>query len=181
MKRKPVVLLADDDKVQTMMLSSQLRAKGYSVAAAYDATYTFMVAMKSPPDILVLDIQMPGGTGRAVLERLRGSSRTMQIPVVVLSGIHDPQVVSEVMLLGAAEYLHKPVDVDVLDAALRRALNLPAAPTTGGEPASPVSSEPSPAPSPFEPSSSEPSSSEPPASVPSASVPPSPSDPPPAS
>ena len=134
MKRKHTVLLADDDKVQTMMRSTQLRATGYSVAAAYDATYTFMVAMKSPPDVVVLDIQMPGGTGRAVLERLKGSSKTMQIPVVVLSGIHDPNVVSEVMALGAFEYLHKPVDVDVLDAALRRALNLPAEPTAAEPP-----------------------------------------------
>ncbi len=142
MKRKHTVLLADDDKVQTMMLSTQLRAKGYSVAAAYDATYTFMAAMKSPPDVVVLDIQMPGGTGRAVLERLKGSSRTMQIPVVVLSGIHDPNVVNEVMALGAFEYLHKPVDVDVLDAALRRALNLPAEPTAAEPPKPPTSSEP---------------------------------------
>lgn len=142
MNRKFTVLLADDDKVQTMMLSAQLRAKGYSVAAAYDATYTFMVAMKSPPDVVVLDIQMPGGTGRAVLERLRGSSRTMQIPVVVLSGISDPKVVSEVMALGAAEYLHKPLDVDVLDAALRRALNLPAEPATPEPPTPPTPPEP---------------------------------------
>lgn len=142
MKRKYTVLLADDDKVQTMMLSSQLRAKGYSVAAAYDATYTFMVAMKSPPDVVLLDIHMPGGTGRAVLERLKGSSRTMQIPVVVLSGIHDPNVVREVLALGAVEYLHKPVDVDVLDAALRRALNLPAEPSTTEPPAPPSPSEP---------------------------------------
>ncbi|MHB1069302.1 MAG: response regulator [Gemmatimonadaceae bacterium] len=142
MKRKHTVLLADDDKVQTMMLSTQLRAKGYSVAAAYDATYTFMVAMKSPPDVVVLDIQMPGGTGRAVLERLKGSSRTMQIPVVVLSGIHDPTGVHEVMALGAFEYLHKPVDVDVLDAALRRALNLPAEPTAAEPPTTPTPSEP---------------------------------------
>lgn len=142
MKRKAMVLLADDDKVQTMMLSAQLRTKGYSVSAAYDATYTFMVAMKSPPDVVVLDIQMPGGTGRAVLERLKASSRTMQIPVVVLSGIHDPHVVNEIMALGAFEYLHKPVDVAVLDAALRRALNLPAEPTTTEPPAPPPPSAP---------------------------------------
>lgn len=144
MKRKHMVLLADDDKVQTMMLSAQLRAKGYSVAAAYDATYTFMVAMKSPPDVVVLDIQMPGGTGRAVLERLKGSSRTMQIPVVVLSGIHDPHVVNEVLALGACEYLHKPVDVDALDAALRRALGIAAEPAPA-EPAAPPPSDPPPA------------------------------------
>lgn len=137
MKRKYTVLLADDDKVQTMMLSSQLRAKGFSVAAAYDATYAFMVAMKSPPDAVVLDILMPGGTGRAVLERLKGSSKTMQIPVIVLSSVADPKVVSEVLALGAAEYLHKPVDVEALDAALRRALNMPAEPAPSAPPAPP--------------------------------------------
>lgn len=142
MKRKHTVLLADDDKVQTMMLSSQLRAKGYSVAAAYDATYAFMVAMKSPPDAVVLDILMPGGTGRAVLERLKGSSKTMQIPVVVLSSVADPKVVAEVLALGAAEYLHKPVDVDALDAALRRALGVPAEPAPAEPPAPPPSDPP---------------------------------------
>jgi CheY-like chemotaxis protein len=163
MKRKLTVLLADDDKVQTMMLSSQLRARGFSVAAAYDATYAFMVAMKSPPDAVVLDILMPGGTGRAVLERLKGSSKTMQIPVVVLSSISDPNVVSEILALGATEYLHKPVDVDALDAALRRALNLPVEPTPAAPPAPPTPSEPSPSePPPSEPSPSEPSPSEPP-------------------
>ncbi len=142
MKRKHTVLLADDDKVQTMMLSSQLRAKGYSVAAAYDATYAFMVAMKSPPDAVVLDILMPGGTGRAVLERLKGSSKTMQIPVIVLSSVADPKVVAEVMALGAFEYFHKPVDVDALDAALRRALGIPAEPAAAEPPAPPPSDPP---------------------------------------
>lgn len=142
MKRKHTVLLADDDKVQTMMLSSQLRAKGYSVAAAYDATYAFMVAMKSPPDAVVLDILMPGGTGRAVLERLKGSSKTMQIPVIVLSSVADPKVVAEVMALGAFEYFHKPVDVDALDAALRRALEIPAEPAAAEPPAPPPSDPP---------------------------------------
>ncbi|MDQ8155487.1 MAG: response regulator [Gemmatimonadota bacterium] len=147
MKRKYTVLLADDDKVQTMMLSSQLRAKGFSVAAAYDATYTFMVAMKSPPDIVVLDIQMPGGTGRAVLERLKGSSKTMQIPVVVLSSIADPTVVREVLALGATEYLHKPANIEVLVAALQRALGLPVDPPAADAPAAPPSTPPASAPS----------------------------------
>lgn len=137
MKKRYTVLLADDDKVQTLMLSSQLRAKGFSVAAAYDATYAFMVAMKNPPDVVVLDIQMPGGTGRAVLERLQGSSKTMQIPVVVLSGLTDAKTVAEVMALGAFEFLPKPVDVDLLLATLNRALGVEPAPTPTPEPAPP--------------------------------------------
>ncbi|MCX5759970.1 MAG: response regulator [Gemmatimonadetes bacterium] len=137
MNRRYTVLLADDDKVQTLMLSSLLRDKGYIVAAAYDATYTFMVAMKSPPDVIVLDIQMPGGTGIVVLERLKASSKTWQIPVIVLSGSTDPKAADTVKALGAAEYLAKPVDVDQLLAALARALGLPADEPTAGAPPGP--------------------------------------------
>lgn len=137
MNRRYTVLLADDDKVQTLMLSSFLRAKGYIVAAAYDATYTFMVAMKSPPDVIVLDIQMPGGTGIVVLERLKASSKTWQIPVIVLSGSTDPKAADTVKALGAAEYLTKPVVVDQLLAAVARALGLPADDPTPDAPQGP--------------------------------------------
>jgi DNA-binding response OmpR family regulator len=137
MKRKPTVLLADDDKVHTMMLSTHLRSRGYSVAAAYDATYTVMVVMKSPPDLIVLDIQMPGGTGKAALSRIKGSSKTSQIPVIVLSGFTDKKTIDEVLALGATDYLTKPVDFEKLDAAMRLALGaaapeLPAAPPAPG-------------------------------------------------
>jgi len=125
MTRRYTVLLADDDKVQTLQLSTQLRAKGYSVSAAYDATSAFMVAMRNPPDAIVLDVQMPGGTGRAVLSHVKGSSKTMQIPVIVLTGLTDPDLEREVMSLGACEFLRKPVDLELLDGALRRALGIP--------------------------------------------------------
>ena len=78
------------------------------------------------PDILFLDIQMPGGTGIVVLERLKASSKTWQIPVIVLSGSTDPKAADTVKALGAAEYLTKPVVVDQLLAAVARALGLPA-------------------------------------------------------
>lgn len=144
MNRRKTILLADDDKVQTMMLTTQLRARGYSVATAYDATYAFMVAMKSPPDAVVLDIQMPGGTGKAVLERLKGSSKTNSIPVIILSGHSDRRIIEECKVLGAYEYLTKPADVEKLDSVLRRALGIevaaptsPAAPATPGDAAAP--------------------------------------------
>ena len=130
MKKKYTVLLADDDKVQTLMLSTLLRTKGYMVAAAYDATYAFMVAMKSPLDAIVLDIQMPGGTGMGVLERLRASSKTMQIPVIVLSSSTDDKTVAAVKALGADEFLPKPVDPEQLLEALARVLGNSGEPDT---------------------------------------------------
>lgn len=116
------VLLADDDKVQTLMLSAQLRAEGYRVEAAFDATQTFTSAIRTPPDAIVLDIQMPAGTGMLALERLKASTKTSHIPVIVLSGSTDPKAEAEVRARGADVYLSKPVDVPELLGTLARVL-----------------------------------------------------------
>lgn len=123
------VLLADDDKVQTLMLSSVLRARGYRVDAAFDATQTFTTAIRAKPDVIVLDIQMPGGTGFLVLERLKASTKTSHIPVIVLSGSTNPQADAQVRQLGADVFLSKPVDVDELLGALARVLGQSPSPT----------------------------------------------------
>ena len=108
------ILIADDDRVQTLMRSTRLKAKGFKVTVAYDAIQAWMAVIKTLPDVIVLDIQMPGGTGIAVLKQLKASTKTCQIPVIVLSGSIDPQSASTVKDLGADEYLAKPVDLDRL-------------------------------------------------------------------
>lgn len=97
-----------------MMLSARLKEKGFKVDVAYDAIQAWMSAIKTLPDAIILDIQMPGGTGVAVLKQLKASSKTCQIPVVVLSGSIDPKAASGVKDLGADEFLSKPVDLDHL-------------------------------------------------------------------
>lgn len=108
------ILIADDDRVLTHLLSSRLRAKGAETIIAHDAMQALMSAMRSPPDVIVLDIQMPGGTGIEALRKLKRSARTETIPVVVLSGSVAPDASEAVKALGAAEFLLKPVDPDAL-------------------------------------------------------------------
>ncbi len=114
------VLIADDDRVLTHLLSSRLRAKGWTVDIAMDAMQVMMFAMRGSPDVITLDINMPGGTGIEALKKLKASSRTAQIPVLVLSGSIDPADEPRVVGLGAAAFLRKPADVDALHAALLR-------------------------------------------------------------
>jgi DNA-binding response OmpR family regulator len=108
------ILVADDDRVQTLMLSARLKDKGFKVTVAYDAIQAWMSAIRTPPDAIILDIQMPRGTGVAVLKQLKASAKTCQIPVVVLSGSIDPNAATMVKDLGADEFLQKPVDLDRL-------------------------------------------------------------------
>jgi len=108
------VLLADDDRVLTHLLSSRLRAKGAETILAHDAMQAFMTALRSQPDVIVLDVQMPGGTGIEALKKLKQSARTSQIPVIVLSGSVEPETTEVVKALGAIEFLRKPVDPEEL-------------------------------------------------------------------
>ena len=126
------ILIADDDRVQTLILATRLKAKGFRVTVAYDVIQAWMAAIKTLPDMIILDIQMPGGTGIAVLKQLKASTKTSQIPVIVLSGSIDPQTVSTVRNLGADEFLPKPVDLDELYRTLSRLLGTtPQAPPPG--------------------------------------------------
>ena len=120
------VLIADDDPVITHLIRAGLRAKGWAVEVAADAMQTVMFAMRAQPDVIVLDINMPGGTGITALRRLKASMITKFIPIVVLSGSTDPSAPATVQSLGAESFLPKPVDIDELDAALRKLLQVPA-------------------------------------------------------
>ncbi len=119
------ILIADDDHIHVHLLTSRLKAKGLKVSAAFDAVQAWIAAMRTSPDAIILDIQMPGGTGLAVLKQLKSSTRTNQIPVVVLSGSIDSQTADKVKELGADECLPKPVDLDQLYSTLSKLLGVP--------------------------------------------------------
>lgn len=106
------ILIADDSRVQVHLFSSCLADRGFEVLVAVDALQTWMIALQAAPDAIILDVNMPGGSGVDVLRKLRLSSRTMQIPVVVVSGSNEPEVQRVIAELGVAAFLQKPVDLD---------------------------------------------------------------------
>jgi DNA-binding response OmpR family regulator len=119
------ILLADDDRVLTQLLASRLKARGLEVVVAHDSMQAVMSAMRSPPDAIVLDIQMPGGTGLEALRRLKASTKTSAVPVLVLSANGNAETLSQVQALGAHAFLLKPIEPDALHRALCEALGLP--------------------------------------------------------
>ena len=114
------VLLADDDRVVSHLLSARLRAAGWTVNVAQDAMQTVMFAIRTIPDAIVLDINMPGGNGVDALRKIRASVKTAMIPVIVLSGSTDAAVRDAVRELDVADFLEKPADPDVLIEVLSR-------------------------------------------------------------
>ena len=120
------ILLADDDRVLTHLLSTRLRTRGVEVVVAHDSMQAVMTAMRSPADAIVLDIQMPGGTGIEALRRLKASTKTSSIPVLVLSATSDADTVAQAKALGVEVFLLKPIEPDALHRALCDALGQPA-------------------------------------------------------
>jgi len=108
------ILIADDDRGVVTYLSAGLGKLGFEVDVAFDTMQTVMKAMRAVPDVIVLDIQMPGGTGITALKRIRAASQTQKIPVVVITGSATREVREQALALGAAECMEKPVDVQAL-------------------------------------------------------------------
>ena len=87
-----------------------------------------MAARRESPDVIVLDLGLPGGDGFVVMERLRSMSPLSHIPVVVLTA-RDPSTSRDrALAAGAAAFLAKPIDADALLTAIRDAIGEPAMP-----------------------------------------------------
>jgi DNA-binding response OmpR family regulator len=117
------VLIADDSRFQGQLLASYLTPKGFEAIYALDALQAWTAALRSAPELILLDINMPGGTGIEVLKRLRMSTKTQHIPVIVVSGEENPATETMARSLGAVDFLHKPVEEGRLGAAVDRALH----------------------------------------------------------
>lgn len=119
------VLIADDDPVLTAAVSGALKSRGYTIVVARDAMQAFMFAVQQQPDVILLDINMPAGTGHGALTRLQASARTSSIPVLVMSGSTDLTLPATVRAEGAKGFFRKPVDLDALCAKVDELLPSP--------------------------------------------------------
>src|SRR3954469_21893954 len=99
------ILVVDNDRVVSHLIASLLRGKGHKVLSAIDAVQATMLAMKSPPDAIILDINMPAGSGEDCFHKLKMSAGTSQIPIIVLSGNGDTATRKRLPHNGAAATL----------------------------------------------------------------------------
>ncbi len=124
------ILIADDDKELCQLLSAILRTQGHEVLFAFDAMQTLTSARNNRPDVIVLDINMPGGTGVGALEKLKINMKTSAIPVLVITASTAELHSSRMKQIGAAEFMQKPLDAGEFCEAINRIAGLPAMPTS---------------------------------------------------
>jgi DNA-binding response OmpR family regulator len=116
------ILIIDDDPQLLLGLAPRLKANGYSVVTAADAIAAIAVSRKEKPDLIILDLGLPGGDGLLVLERLRNMAELSTIPVIVLSAWDPTENKERSLNAGAIAYFRKPPENHEFLAAIRQAL-----------------------------------------------------------
>jgi sigma-B regulation protein RsbU (phosphoserine phosphatase) len=114
MAREPETILAVDDTPTNISLLAGLLGEQYKVKAATNGAKALELASANPPDLILLDIMMPGLSGYDVLERLRADNRLRHIPVIMISAVDEIESVIRCIELGAEDYLPKPFNPTLL-------------------------------------------------------------------
>lgn len=115
-------MVVDDEPKIVQLARDYLEHAGFAVVVAHDGEAALATARAQKPDLIVLDLGLPGGDGLVVLERLRRIPRLAAIPVMVLTARDPLEVEQQALLLGASVFLQKPVDSEVFLEAVREAL-----------------------------------------------------------
>ena len=120
MEKKPAhILVADDDEFLLELIKKTLEAEGFRVTPVCDGQTALDIFAKTKPDLVLLDIKMPGLDGNEVLEKIRQGS---DMPVIILSGITEPDMVVRSLEIGANDYIKKPFSPNELVARVKAKL-----------------------------------------------------------
>ncbi|MEZ5966795.1 MAG: response regulator [Planctomycetota bacterium] len=111
-RERTCVLLVEDDDDQREGLAMRLRARDLVVVLAQDGASALMKARKYAPDVVVLDLGLPGGDGMDVMRRMKQIEELANIPIIVLTGRDDAE--AQARAAGADAFLQKPADHEML-------------------------------------------------------------------
>jgi len=102
-----ILVVEDQDSIRRM-IEALVGARGYEVTAASTGTKAIDVALADPPDMVLLDLMLPGHDGFEVCRRLRSEPGTRTIPILIISALDDPESRARAADAGATAYYTKP-------------------------------------------------------------------------
>jgi two-component system phosphate regulon response regulator PhoB len=106
--RKPLVLIADDDPDILLLLSVTLERDGWEVISAANGLRAHEVALERRPNLVVLDLMMPGIDGCEVARRLRADDATKDVPILIVTAFAEESQAARALEAGADAYMKKP-------------------------------------------------------------------------
>ncbi|HEY9844753.1 MAG TPA: response regulator, partial [Candidatus Caenarcaniphilales bacterium] len=106
------ILLVDDTPDNLRLLSTMLTQQGYEVRSVINGAMALMGVQAEPPDLILLDINMPGMNGYEVCQRLKADERNRDIPVIFISALEDVLDKVKAFAVGGVDYITKPFQVE---------------------------------------------------------------------
>ena len=116
------VLVVDDQKDNVFVLKDRLQREGYEILEAYDGETCIKIAESQNPDIVLLDVMMPGMSGFEVCKVLSTSEKTKLIPIILVTALTEAEDLEEGFQVGAFDYIKKPFNRIELIARVKAAL-----------------------------------------------------------
>ena len=110
----PKILIVDDDITITELLKALVKMEGHQPTTVNDSTKAIEVANFVHPDLITLDLMMPGLTGFQLCEMLHNDPKFANIPIVIISARDDRESKEKALEMGAKDYITKPFGVDEL-------------------------------------------------------------------
>jgi signal transduction histidine kinase len=123
MPQHPTILIVDDVPINLKVLRAHLEPAGYHVLDAGSGQEA-LVQAKKQPDVILLDIMMPGMDGMETCQKLKANAKTAEIPVIFLSALTDPESRTGALAIGGVDFIIKPFDEEELIARVKIHLTL---------------------------------------------------------
>lgn len=118
--KKPKILVADDEEELVKALRDRLHFEGFDTVAAFEGVRAIEMAHKQNPDLILLDLRMPAGSGQSVLKSLKTRPETEKIPVIIITALEGHNLEDDLISEGAADFIKKPYDWNILLEKIRK-------------------------------------------------------------
>jgi CheY-like chemotaxis protein len=130
------LLIVDDEELNRQMLALRLQRRGYNIALAQNGYQALEIIAQQQPDLVLLDIMMPGLNGMDVLKEVRKTHSMTELPIIMTTALDQSQDVVDALELGANDYVTKPIDFAIVLARIQSHLQVKrlARPTTDHTP-----------------------------------------------
>lgn len=116
------ILIADDDSALLQAMSCRLENEGYTVFTTQDGYQALAIARREEPDLMILDINMPAGSGFSVQQRIQAIDAIADVPLIFITGHEMASLPDEVCQIGSPKLIRKPFETGVLLATIRECL-----------------------------------------------------------
>ncbi len=117
------ILIVDDSSVNNYLLENILEEKGYKLQIAFDGNEALSILENDPPNLVLLDIMMPGIDGYSILDKINKSDKLKGIPVIMVTSKSEMTDKQKAFEIGAIDYIVKPIEIDDLLKKVEKALN----------------------------------------------------------